>query len=263
MVWATADQSQTNSPPAQTRSANVTGFSLSVGGSFFTNQTSSKVSYDYQNLFGGSLGAPGFEVYDSYDTQSIAGLQNGVKIKLSHVGRFFGRVMLGLSLNALYGPDLKTSIQSYTFTDSTGAPDNPATYELDSSFQPKPDLSVGFEPGFLIGDSLLVLFKISAHNMNATVNSSIPATVTGTTGAPVTTQTSISKNFLGYGAGVSLRFSLNEHLYYDLSGEAVEFLGQKIDAPSLSNANDEITITQTQYITPKWTEVTVAFGYFF
>jgi opacity protein-like surface antigen len=75
----------------------------------------------------------------------------------------------------------------------------------------------------------------------------------------VLTDSSSEDDWTGLGAGLGTRFALTDHFFLDVLVEYVTYLSKRLPASSLTTS-DEITITQTQLISPRRIGASAALG---
>lgn len=241
------------------------GLSLSIGDTINTDISNNHVGYFYQNKFGGSLAAPGYQYSSGY------GLDNNESVKLlspriSAEYTLFPTDMFSLGIALTLNPfdqDRRYASGTFNFNNVTGQADNINKFSMTTTFLQKHEESLALRPGMLVTDKLLGYLSLSLHHMTADIHSSTKS-LSGLDGnQKYLNSRNRDEDFFGIGLGAGAKYKLDEHWFLDSNIEWVCYESKSIGAAGLVSTGDEVTLLQSQKFRPEFVATSIMLGYKF
>jgi hypothetical protein len=216
------------------------------------------VSYTYVNKYSGSLSPPGFSLNSSYQ---IKGKETVLfpSVELRYIGAPLG-LLVGVSV-AVSQPTLELSCESFDFPSPTGVYDRPRGFTTTTKVDPIFNVSGAIEPGIALGNSAMAFLRLSYHQFQARIDTR--SSLTGFLLTPKLTSAKTNVTFQGTGLGIGLRFRFSDQVFIQPLAEVVQFADVPAPASTLTSSAEEISVTQTQKVSLRWSAISLSAGVHF
>jgi hypothetical protein len=235
------------------------GLSAILGVQIQRNASTSNVSYHYENKFSNSLNPPGVSRDDSYilSGQELKGMPSlGILyVKSTRV------IIWGFSAALNFGSPNSVTNEKFDFYRPSNSWDAPRGFEMTTILTPKTDLRISFEPGISLSSNSMAYLRLSYYQLNEFVTTQTK--VTYGLIDPIFTEASSDETFKGTGVGVGVRWKYNEKTFIEASFDQVTYEAQTMTASSMTSVPDEVTLSQSQELTPRWSVYGISFGFQF
>jgi hypothetical protein len=239
---------------------NFEGMSISMGGSFSSDQSKLTNHYDYNNLYGAAAdasaaGSYGLDTSPSLDfIPSVQGSYTKALTKNFYLG-----FVAGVDLSKT--EDTPTS-DSIVFPNPSSRSDAVDGFASSTKLESKNHLFVGLEPSYALTDNMLGYVRVAYHQMKTNVKSMASASTSNLTD-PVFTDADTDVTFRGVGVGFGATYFISPAYFIKAGAEWIQYQSKDVAGGSLVSASDEITLTQTETVKPAYLNVGIQVGYKF
>lgn len=245
---------------ARADDAGLAGFWVLAGAGTGGNLSSGRASYDYTNLFSGSLTPPGFTASSEYDLKASGGAAVGPSVRIAYVASR-GALYYGFSAGLERVGAIELDTGAFDLPSTYAVSDQPRGFRMRTRREAGTELLLAFEPGVRAFGEAMGYLRLSYRQLHART-STLTSTQSGLSN-PASVEATDTRDWTGLGAGAGIRLPLGGGFGLDALAEYVSYLSRRIPASTLTSTGDEVTVTQTQVVSWKRLGFSVSLGYRF